>query len=188
MNQHIHSPQSHNQRRRFFLVGMLLIIVIITFLGLNSVRIFTTQEFTVLQSMPEPVVGIVVNAQRVVVTVEPGGAAAKAGVQVGDVLVAIGDTSVVSLMDAAAAMQGLRGVRGAATQPERLGDNPQEQAIRDATAVALLLEESRPTIDQVILTFRRGPNEIRKRIQLQPRIVNPSQLTPTPISQNMLYL
>jgi membrane-associated protease RseP (regulator of RpoE activity) len=70
---------------------------------------FTVVAVEVLRSSPQAVFGLTLDKNMIVVDVEKSGSAADAGIQAGDVLVAIIDQPVKSLEEVNTAIQAVRG-------------------------------------------------------------------------------
>jgi membrane-associated protease RseP (regulator of RpoE activity) len=169
------------------LIGILAFIAVYT---LNRIGMFAVEEVTVLRSMPQPVLGVTLDEHMVVVDVEEGGAAQESGVQVGDVFVAIADTPVQSINEAAAIMQTLRGQHTVTdAQSMVIEVDPQKQAEADARA-AESIDSNSTQITQLTtrITIQRAGQELQMALTPKTVVAAPNQPTPTPVPQNYLYL
>jgi membrane-associated protease RseP (regulator of RpoE activity) len=91
-------------RRHLFNVGCAVVLVSMALIG--CIRIPSEQPVDTHQSiphglMPAPALGVVVDPDMKVIDIDPGSAAEKAGIQVGDVLLSVDDVPLASERDTA---------------------------------------------------------------------------------------
>lgn len=125
-------------------------------------------------------VGVVVDAQLRVVTVEAGGAAEQAGIRVGDEIAAINGIPVSSIAELRQALAGT--VLPVIEPTEALSTTPGAQAILDATGAAI--QAQTPTSDlsvAVSIELLRGEARVTVRVVRQPTVlVGVNTATPVP--------
>lgn len=111
-----------------------------------------------------PVLGLVVDRKGTVIAVEPKGAAAQAGIAVGDSIVALDGTPFAAPLAAAA--------------QSNLMDVPAMQDARSRVAQGQPLK----------LTLSRAGQERTLDVQPANRVGQPGQATPTPVPADQLYM